>query len=102
MAVGNSVTPAQAGRAFAHLVRSEPEARRLWVRAARDYIELWLVTTPMRSDEAPALYEAGLALSDQFADADLRLHVINPSNYPNRDPATIIPPDAEEVPLRPS
>lgn len=101
MAVRHSVTPRQAGRVFADLVRSEPEACRLWVRAVRDYVELWLVTTPMESDEAPSLYEAGLVLSDQFPAADLRLHVINPRNYPASDPAAIIPPGAEEIPLRP-
>jgi hypothetical protein len=101
MAVGNQVTPRQAGLALAKLVRAEPTARRLWVRAVRDYVELWLLTTPMVSDEAPGLYEAGLALGDKFPAADLRIHIINPNNYPATDPATLIPPGAEEIPLRP-
>jgi len=102
MAVGHPVTPRQAGSAFAALVRGEPDARRLWVRAVRDYVQLWLMTAPLEADEAPHLYAAGLALEQQFPDADLRLHVLNPRNYPGIDPANIISPDAEEIPLRPN
>jgi hypothetical protein len=100
MAVGNQVTPRQAGQALAKLVRAEPTARGLWVRAVRDYIELWLVTAPIDPDTVGRLHQAGLTVEDRFPGADLRLHVLNAANYPGIDAATIIPPGAEEIPLR--
>jgi len=100
MAVDHQVTPRQAGQALAKLVCAEPAARGLWVRATRDYIELWLVTAPTGPDTVGRLHQAGLAVEDRFPGADLRLHVLNAANYPGADPATNIPPGAEEISLR--
>ncbi len=101
MAVGNPITAQAAGSALARAVRAEPTVLGLWVRAYRDYVELWLVTAPIEPDAVRRLQEAGLTVEDRFPEADLRLHILNARNYADLDPATLIPPGAEAISLRP-
>lgn len=88
------------GRELARLVRREHDAKRLWVRPERDYVEFWILTAETDADTERRLYEACMALQRDHPDANLRFYVLNPALYARLDePGTIIPPDAEAIPL---
>lgn len=102
MAVADQVSPAKVGKTFAESVRAESAAKQLWVRSHRDYFELWLITEPVEADVERRLYAATLLLHDRFPEAYIRLHLLNPRYFEEFNPSDTIPPDAEEIPLRPA
>jgi hypothetical protein len=102
MAVTDRATLAEIGKTYAEAVRAEPAARQLWVDSHRDYFELWLVTEPIDTDVEDRLYEAELVLHDRFPEAYIRFHILNPRHFDPFEPADLIPPGAEEIPLRPA
>jgi hypothetical protein len=101
MAIGHPPTAREVGRQFAERICGEAVAQALWVRSHRGYVELWLVTAPTDLDAVRGFHETGVALEEQFPELDLRLHVLNRGYYPHTDVAELIPPGAEEIPLRP-
>ena len=102
MTVANEVTAQRMGRSFAESASREPAAKRLWVAPREGYVELWLLTEPTDADTERRLYGASMELYDRFPDAHFRIGVLNPSLSEGWDPMSEIPPDAEEIPLRPA
>jgi hypothetical protein len=100
VAIGQTPPLGEIERSFAERIRAEPAAQALHVRAHRETVELWLMTTPADYDTVRRLHEAGVAVEEQFPDVELRLHVLNARNYPGTDFTTLIPTGAEEIPLR--
>ena len=91
------------GRYWAELIQAEPAAERLWVRAARDYVELWLLAAPTVDDEIEMrLYEAANRVHDRFPHAYVRFHVLNPRHYRDGAVHSTVPADATEIALRPA
>lgn len=100
MAVKHSTSAQAIGRAFAKLLRGEASARRLAVRAVRDYVEVWLLTEPIDGETERRLYNAGGAIHDHFPEARIRFHVVNPRHYEDSGTLPPVPDEAEDIPLR--
>ena len=62
MTVENLVTAQEIGRSFANAVRNDPVARRLWVLAGPDHVELWLLVEPNDMEIDRRLYGASRPL----------------------------------------
>ena len=88
------------GRELARLLGDEPLARRLWVAFDGEEVGSWLLTEEADPETERRLYGAGIPLLERFPHAAIRLQVLNPCYYDKLDPAAVVPPDAEEVPLR--
>ncbi len=88
------------GGYWAELVQAQPAAQRLWVRAARDYVELWLLTAPVEPDAETPFDQAAVAVHDRFPGAHLRFYILNPCSFQNGDALSALPADAIEIPLR--
>jgi hypothetical protein len=88
------------GRYWARLVQAQPAAQRMWVRAVRDYVELWLLTAPIEHDAELGLYEAADLVQDCFPEAPIRFGVLNPCHYDEGDALSALPMDAIEIPMR--
>ena len=100
MAVHNPATEDAVARTFAEAVRAESAARRLWVLVSGSTVELWLLTEPTHADTERRLYGASRLLYEAFPDTDIRVRVVNPRLFDTPEPEQLIPPGADEVPLR--
>src|SRR3712207_2210424 len=100
MAVGDAVSPQSMARVLAALVSSEAVAQRLWVSTTGDRVELWLLTAPTDANTERHLYELGTILYERFPDARTELHVLNPNLFANGHALGMLPPNAEQIPLR--
>jgi hypothetical protein len=88
-------------RQFAAAIRHEPAAKRLWVAPHRDYVELWLLTSPIALEMERPFFEVWRELTGEHAGANIRLHVLNPSLYADGVALeAYVPPAAEPVSLR--
>src|SRR5690348_13993683 len=102
MAVDDAVSLDQIGHTLADVLAADQTARHLWVSYRGGIFELWLVTEPFEGlDPMRRLHGVTAALYEQFPSTPLRLHVLNPRNYPDADPSSLIPRGAQEIPLRP-
>ncbi len=99
MAVGEKVTPREIGLALAKAIRAEPAVRGLWAVTKRDHVELWLVTEPTDMETTGRLLDASLPLHEQLPNARFLVHVLNARDYPDVDPSTLVPHDAQPIPL---
>ncbi len=88
------------GRYWARLVQAQPAAQRMWVRAVRDYVELWLLTAPIDPASEAPFDEAAVAVHDRFPAAHVRFYVLNPCSFQDGDALSALPADAIEIPLR--
>ncbi|ACZ37663.1 MAG: hypothetical protein DIU58_002620 [Sphaerobacter thermophilus] len=95
----NEIPVQRIGRAFAALIQDEPAVQQFWVRQHCGWVELWLLTEPIDRSIERHLYGTVSHLYEQFPEAAIRLHLINPRLYEAMDLETIIPQDAESVPL---
>lgn len=93
----SSATARRIGQKFANAVRDEPAAQALSVSSEGERVELWLLTEPTDAETEQRLYAAGTFLEEEFADVDIRVHVLNPAWYGESDPKTILPEGAERI-----
>jgi hypothetical protein len=101
MAVRATTAVHKLTRHFAAALKAEPAVRGLWVRPVRDYVEFWLLTEPIDADAERRLYAAGTDLYERFPDANVRVRILNPRLFEPGDLTTLIPSDAQPVPLQP-
>ncbi len=87
------------GATFAEATQSRPDVRRLWVSADRETVHLWLEVGPIDADRERELYELVDVIYEKFQNVAPFLHVLNPLNY-RVEISTVVPTEAEEVPLR--
>lgn len=108
MIVGRSGVAQEMACRFAEMVRDEPTVQRLWVWSEpgyidpdRDYVELWLLASPLDEAVQQRLSAAGVRLHHRFPDVEARLHLLDRSDVDAPDPASGLRVGAEEVALRP-
>ncbi|HZU07623.1 MAG TPA: hypothetical protein VFB73_16795 [Chloroflexota bacterium] len=74
--------------------------RRLWVLEADGRVELWLLTAPLALSDEQRIYALDAVLAEAFPRTSVQLQVLNPLWYGHHDPASSVPREAVEVPLR--
>jgi hypothetical protein len=68
------------GAAFASKV-SPLGAQRLWILDGRDRIHIWVLTDEMEVERESAFYDVAASMCDEYPDAYIRLHIINPRTF---------------------
>ena len=92
-----TTSPETIARQFAAAIRHEPGVERLWLHSQREYLELWLMTAPVDIDAERRLFEQWAELVASHPQANVRLHVLNPSfiddgvNLTDYVPASAVP-----------
>jgi hypothetical protein len=69
------------GRTFAEIVEHDPAVRAIWVREHRGVCEIWLLTTDIDPEQERGLFAASRILHQQYPDALIQVHLMNPRNY---------------------
>jgi hypothetical protein len=82
MAVTRQVDAQTIGRHYLESVRDLGMVRSVHVRETPDWLEIWVITDPIDFDDEDPLYEAGVKLWNEFPDASVLIHVVNPIDYP--------------------
>jgi len=98
MTAETNVTAQQMGRVLAEAAKDEPRVEEVWVTTWPDGVHLWLITTPITTEEHRRLYLLNDVLYGRFPDAAFQLHVRNPRNY-RGDVHAGLPRDVEQVPF---
>ncbi len=95
---GRQVDAKEVGSRLAELVAGDPGARWVFADDVAGVVELWLVTEPVTLPVAARFHSYLSALFSAFPATDIRLHVINPAQYPDGADVTrgVIPPGAHQ------
>lgn len=91
MTAVRSTSAEDIGQALTELVRAESVVREVYVRQCPDAVELWLVTTPIDTEQELQLYELGTLLDQDFAGIPIDFSVINPALYDPFELEDLIP-----------
>jgi hypothetical protein len=99
MVAHQDTRPEELGRQLAELLRDHARdtVRGLWMAVHPGEITFWILTTPIDTDTQERLYEQAAALYEQFPDAAVDFHILNPHWYEGGDVLSQLPPDARPV-----
>lgn len=100
MAIQNATHSSDIEPVLASMLANEPQAVRLWADRYRGAIEFWLLTEPIPADTERHLYGVATELHEQFPEALIEFHLVNPRHFHNFDITEIVPPAAQEIRLR--
>jgi hypothetical protein len=78
MTISPHVTAQDVGRRFVEEVRQDPVAQGVWVRAVRDYIEVWLLTDPIDAETERHFYGLSALLDRWFPETYIQFYHVNP------------------------
>ena len=99
MATVRRAGPREIADALAVAAGNEPAVEKLWLSEDRGDAVLWLLTRPIDMDEELRLYGLVGLVHDQFPDARLDLHLINPHRRDDLRLLDRIPAGAVEIEL---
>jgi hypothetical protein len=89
------------GRKLVEVVKEDAAAKAVWVWAADERVEAWLLTDPMLPDVEARLVAATTTVEDRMQERhptmDFRVHVLNPAWYGASDPTVTIPAEAKRI-----
>jgi hypothetical protein len=99
MVAHQETRPEDIGIRLAELLHEQASdvVRGLWMAVHPGEITFWILTTPIDTDTQERLYEQAAALYDQFPDALLDFHILNPQWYEGGDALSQLPPDARPI-----
>jgi hypothetical protein len=88
-------------RQFASAIQHELDARQLWLRQHRDYVELWLMTAPADTETERRFAAAYADLIAAYPRAHIRPRLLNPCHFDDeRALQDALPQGAQQSPLR--
>jgi hypothetical protein len=60
-------------------------------------ITFWILTAPIETDAQEQLYQQAAAIYEQFPDAPIDFHILNPRWYTGGDALSQLPPDVRPI-----